>query len=365
MFYDKQSNENKEIYKRFLNAAAILGRYNSPKSKIPQINTRISEEIFCRAFNAKDLGRKDISIDAHKPNDGLGIKTFQGGSLQKIAEFNDSNKYKFPDENYEIAKRVSYYRNQRLSKSIQDYSLDRVIYHSIYRTKDQKILIFEQPMTLVNTDKIKLRQSSNKGIVKFSDDKSDYSFNKSKSILYQQFLLNSPLDSLDFQPNRKSDFEYYIENVVDKPESNIPIEKVVLPLFSERKKMVSRRSGLNQWRAKGRPRDFNEIYIPIPRSVHNENPGFFPERNKTFRLRANNRIKILAKVCQDNDKALMSNPNKSLGEWILRKELGLKEGELVTMDHLKKKKIDSVLIEKLDENNFKISTQFNYAHEWD
>jgi len=363
MFYDKQSNENKEIYKRFLNAAAILGRYNSPKSKVPQINTRISEEIFCRAFNAKDLGRKDISIDAHKQNDGLGIKTFQGGSLQKIAEFNDSNKYKLPDENYEIAKTVSTYRNQRLLKSIKDYSLDRAIYHCIYRTKDQKIQIFEEPMNLVNTNKITLIKSSNKGVVKFFDDKSDYTFRKSKSTLYQQFSLDSPLDTVVFQPNRKSDFEYYIENVVDKPESKIVIQKVVLPLFSERKRMVGLRSGLNQWRAKGRPRDFNEIYIPIPRRVHKEHPGFFPKRNKTFRISTNHSMKILAKVCQDNDKALMSNPNKSLGKWLLRNELGLNEGDLVTMDHLKSKKIDSVLLEKLDDNNFKISTQFNYLNE--
>ena len=89
MFYNLQPKQNRTIYKRFLNAAAILGNLNSPKSVVPQISSRASEDIFCRVFNAKDLGRKDVSIDAYKPNDGIGIKTFQGPKMQKIAEFNN------------------------------------------------------------------------------------------------------------------------------------------------------------------------------------------------------------------------------------------------------------------------------------
>ena len=51
-----------------------------------------------------------------------------------------------------------------------------------------------------------------------------------------------------------------------------------------------------------------------------------------------------AKVCQEGGKALMSNPNSALGEWILRKVLRKNYGELLTMDDLNKYGIDSVKI---------------------
>ena len=52
------------------------------------------------------------------------------------------------------------------------------------------------------------------------------------------------------------------------------------------------------------------------------------------------------KICQDNGKALMSNPNKALGKWILRDVLSLKEGEVLTYQKLKELGIDSILITK-------------------
>lgn len=52
------------------------------------------------------------------------------------------------------------------------------------------------------------------------------------------------------------------------------------------------------------------------------------------------------KVCQDGGKAIMSNPNKALGEWILREVLRLDELELLTYDKLLELGIDSVVFEK-------------------
>lgn len=60
------------------------------------------------------------------------------------------------------------------------------------------------------------------------------------------------------------------------------------------------------------------------------------------------------KVCQENSKALMKNPNKALSDWFLRKVLQLKEGELATMDKLDKLGFDSVIILKDEKGNFKI-----------
>jgi len=51
----------------------------------------------------------------------------------------------------------------------------------------------------------------------------------------------------------------------------------------------------------------------------------------------------------------MSNPNKALGKWLLRDVLGLKEGELLTYERLQIIGIDSIRIDKIDNENFKIN----------
>ena len=49
----------------------------------------------------------------------------------------------------------------------------------------------------------------------------------------------------------------------------------------------------------------------------------------------------------------MSNPNKALGKWLLRDVLGLKEGELLTYKRLQLIGIDSIRLDKIDDNNYK------------
>ena len=53
----------------------------------------------------------------------------------------------------------------------------------------------------------------------------------------------------------------------------------------------------------------------------------------------------------------MSNPNKELGKWLLRDVLHLKEGELLTMEKLNRFGFDSVIITKIDSENFKIDVR--------
>ncbi len=62
----------------------------------------------------------------------------------------------------------------------------------------------------------------------------------------------------------------------------------------------------------------------------------------------------MQQICQENAKALMTNPNKALSDWLLRKVLELKEGELATIEKLDKLGFDSVIITKTDNENFKI-----------
>lgn len=50
----------------------------------------------------------------------------------------------------------------------------------------------------------------------------------------------------------------------------------------------------------------------------------------------------------------MSDPNKALGEWILRKVLGLRKGELLTREYLDKLGIDSVRLTKNSDEEFEL-----------
>ncbi|MFL3004675.1 MAG: NgoFVII family restriction endonuclease [Candidatus Neomarinimicrobiota bacterium] len=349
------------MYKRFLNAAAYIGHLTSPSSVAPKIDSRISEEIFCRSFQAKNLGREDITIDSYKPNDGIGVKTFTGHKQQKIAQFKSAKKYPTPDNPLELIKAISKYRNQRLKKDSRAFNLERMIYHSIYRNKAREIILFEERMNEIDIRKIKIINIKNDKIIKFTDNINYYSFNKSDSQLYMNFNLSFPVDSFKFSL-KKADLEYYISHIVKKPKRKQPIDSIALKLFSNRLGEVPQKSGLNQSFADGRARHHNEVYIPIPKAIHNEKPDFFPPRHTTFILTTDDSLRFPAKVCQDNSKALMSNPNKSLGKWILRDQLKLPKGKRATLRYLNQIKINSVLIEKIDKSNFRISTGYNLSH---
>ncbi len=95
-------------------------------------------------------------------------------------------------------------------------------------------------------------------------------------------------------------------------------ESVILPLYSfiRGERQVPERSGINQWNASGRDRKFGEAYIPIPAAVRNNNPDFFPERDKPFKLKLPSGRIVTGKVCQQGGKALMTTPNVELCNWL-------------------------------------------------
>ncbi len=134
------------------------------------------------------------------------------------------------------------------------------------------------------------------------------------------------------------------------------VNYVVLPLYGIKNhyKFVFEKSGLNQWNAGGRKRNINEVYIPIPAIIHQKYPNFFPPRDKKFNLKVPTKEVFKAKVCQDNSKALMTDPNKALSDWLLRKVLKLERGELATIEKLEELGFDSVIILKENETNYKI-----------
>jgi hypothetical protein len=363
-FYPLQEKERRDKYSKLLSGIAQVSKIYSD-SKKPYLHYRVAENIFCKCFSAKDVSRKDCSVDAVKKKDGIGIKTFVSNGVskyEKIAEFDDRTKYPLTYGNHiKLAKQVACYRNERLSSTAETYEFDNALYHYLIRSIG-KILICECPMLPINEKLIVLESKfSKRNVIRFKDNFFSYSFNLSKHTLFQSFITNVPLEIVKV-PSRIDD-KLMLETIKELTGEKEGLEAslldskeyVVLPLYSTRTGGVPEKSGLNQWNAGGRERDYDEVYIPIPRIVYEKKPGFFPPRNKKFTLKTQNGKEFSAKVCQENGKALMTDPNKDLGKWLLRNMLGLKKGELASLEFLRKKNADTVIIYKLKEGIYQIS----------
>ncbi len=93
-FFKEQSNTSKKTYVNLLEVTGSLSNLFA-ESNNPFLYYRAMENIFCKAFEAENLSRSDVSADAGKNGIGIGLKTFlqnNGNTFQKVAEFNkDSN----------------------------------------------------------------------------------------------------------------------------------------------------------------------------------------------------------------------------------------------------------------------------------
>lgn len=361
------NNKNFKLYKKYLKLLCSLSRLFS-ESEIPYLHYRLAENIFCKAFQAENLARADIAFDAILNQTGIGIKTFtlkRKQSLRKIAEFNKmSDEILKKDSVIEKVNLISYLRNNRIDFATRTYDINTKIYHCITR-KRSMVRIFEEKYSPINHKKInpKSIEVRKNNIIKFNDDLNEYSYNISKSTLYKNFYLPSnPIeidisiinDPIEHIMKAFSSKEFDIFNP-SKPGKDF----IFLPLYSTRlsskeKKVVAKKSGLNQWNAGGRKRDISEVYIPIPIIIHKKFPDFFPPHDSPFKLHLPTKNHLLAKVCQQNRKALMTKPNNALSDWLLRKVLDLKEGKLLNYEKLKIMGIDSVKITKSDESNYHI-----------
>ncbi|MCX6789036.1 MAG: NgoFVII family restriction endonuclease [Candidatus Gribaldobacteria bacterium] len=357
IFLPNQPKQQQIEYEKFLKIAGCLSNLFSDSS-VPYLYYRIAEKIFCKSFRAEDLSRSDVSADAKKDKLGIGLKTFLAGNLktyQKVAEFNsDRSLYKnLTDEN--LVLKIAELRNARINFTEKAHGLENSIYHCVLRDKG-RFLIFEEPMNKIEIGKIK-NVKKNKGSISFQDGKDDYSFLVSKSTLTKRFITGSALHEFDVEilKDPLAELEKLLNIKGLEFESGAKIKQTVfLPLYG-RKQTVFEKSGLNQWNAGGRPRDLNEVYIPIPSEIHHNFPKFFPDRDTPFTLKLPDGRQMQSKICQDNGKALMSYSNRELGQWILRDVLGLKEGELLTYDKLQTIGIDSVRIDKISDDQFEIN----------
>lgn len=360
MFFLNQTIEQKREYEKFLKIAGSLSRLFSD-SDIPALYYRVAEKVFCRAFEAEDLSRSDISVDAKKGTLGIGLKTFLANnhkSLQKVAEFNKDGHLYSGLSPIELVRKVSELRNARIDFTESAYEIENSIYHCVIREKE-RFLIFEETMDHIDVNNISNLKTGNNTIT-FSDGRNDYSFLIRKSTLTKRFvttptvfdfdvkIIKDPLDELNrlFQENSST--------FIGDGESRIKAT-VYLPLYGTSNGEVQEKSGLNQWNAGGRKRDISEVYIPVPADIHKSFPSFFPDRETPFDLKLPGGKTMQSKICQDGGKALMSYSNRELGEWILRKVLKLSEGELFTTDKMKNIGIDSVRIDKISETQFEMN----------
>lgn len=356
MFFEFQNSSNQNEYKNLLKIVGSLSNMFSDSST-PYLYYRIAEKIFCQSFQSDDLSRSDVAIDSKFNKVGIGLKTFlknNNKTLQKVAEF---NKDKILYENLTInekIRKIAQLRNERINFSKKLYDLEDFIYHCVLRDEG-KFHIYEEKMNLIDIENIKNVKSNSSSII-FEDGICEYSFNLSKSTLLKRFNTTKILDSFDVSIIENPLLE--LQKILKLDDLNISkkriIDTVFLPLYGKNQ-IVYEKSGLNQWNANGRKRDFNEVYIPIPNVVHEIKPNFFPKRDNSFDLILPNGKIMKSKVCQDNSKALMSYSNKELGKWILRDVLSLKEGELLTYGKLQTIGIDSVRIDKVDENKYEIN----------
>lgn len=366
MIFEKFSEDEVEEYSDMIRAVCSLSNLFSNSDK-PYLDYRLAENIYCRCFNATNLSRSDCSIDARVGNVGVGIKTFlDNTNSQKIAEFNrDREKYKDLEDG-EVVRAISALRNERLDFTKRTYGADRTIYHCLVRGTGS-VNIIENPMSRIDIDNI-AEIKTKKNVISFTDGLCEYSFNQSKSTLYKRFDQTYPLLAIDVEifddpfEMIKNMFSVGYQATKKAPER----DSIVLPLYSIRheKRYVPEKSGLNQWNASGRRRSHDEVYIPIPRRIHNMHPEFFPERYIEFKLRLPDNVTVLsAKVCQDSGKALMTNPNSALGDWILRNVLKVPEGVLVTYDLLEQLGINAVVLYKNDFLDYSID--FTYTEIYD
>jgi len=355
MFLQRQPEKHRERYFDLLRKVAALSGLcteSNVDSQTPYLYYRTHEIIFSNSFSVKSRTREDISIDAQQDSLGIGLKTFNyKGKVQmeKIAEFNkDFSLYK-EAETADKARIISELYNRRINDASNLYNLETFSFSCVTKAPG-KMLVFDTKMDLINLKKLRLKSSSNPTkSISFSDGMHEYAFSSSKSTLKRRFVLPSKGKIFVLNVDILSDPLSFLEDInfkclVTNKESSF----VLLPLSSQEK------SGLNQWNAGGRKRNPNEVYIPIPKWIHKCFPAFFPARDVEFSLNLPNENALSAKICQDGEKALMSNPNKALGVWLLRDVLKLPEGQVLTDKYLQEVGIDSIKITKVGSLSFDV-----------
>lgn len=364
-FFYKQLNLQQERYIELLQVTGALSNLFA-ESKTPFLYYRAMENIFCKSFDADNLSRSDVSVDAGKGKVGIGLKTFlhqNGKTFQKVAEFNRESYLLRDLQKEDIIIKISEMRNERIKSTKRICDLNDMIYHLVTRHSGG-MRIYEESMDLIDIENIRpLFNNKSKNIIHFTDGLNNYNFSLSKSTLLKRFDLQDIKPMKIFPVEILQDpFEFLLKHkhdLITKSEfdPHMRIEDyIVLPLYSYKSGVVEEKSGLNMWNAGGRKRDENEVYIPIPSFIHKKNPGFFKYKDgesrntDSFKVILPNKRELSMKVTQGGGKALQLDPNKELGKWILRDVLQIPVKQLATKEMLDEIGIDSVQLSKVKDS---------------
>lgn len=384
MFYELQPQIQRENYKKMLSIVGSLTQLFSV-SDCPYLAYRAHENIFCKYFEAENLARLDCSADAKKNRIGIGLKTWTGQDDQKVAEFGKLRETFAGLAGLELVQKIAEYRNERIRVTKNLNGIDDMIYHVIKRVPGA-MQVLECAFDYIDIDKISLL--SDRGNINntyFTDGRHTYHFSTSKNTLYMIFEDMELLDNFNVEimddpyTCLMNLMQCAIAETVAEYTAPQPVvaneNQICLRLYSTKPngtKFVAEKSGLNQWNAGGRKRHPDEVYIPYPAEDRERTRGFFPDRDTVFDLRMPDGTVIPAKVCQQDNKAIMSNPNKILGEWLLRNVFELPERTLVTYEMLERFGIDSVIFTKHGDLNYSVDfaeigtyEQFNGIEEED
>lgn len=407
MFYDIQPEQDRNNYKRMLTIIGKLSRLFSTAEE-PYLYYRAHENVFAKYFDVDNNARHDDSADAYSVEQGVGIglKTWIGRDDQKVAEFGRLRPTYEELDGMELIQQIAEYRNTRIRTTLNSHGLREMIYHIVKRIPNA-MQIYESAFDYIDREHIVLDENrGNANNVYFSDGNHTYHFNKSKSTLYMIFEDMELLDEFEVEivddPYELLEM-VFDEDVVEEDEeadADVVYNRTpeIVRAFTRRmeryrqlclrlyatdrngRKYVPERSGLNQWNANGRARDVNEVYIPYLKEDRERGQDFFPPRDTPFTLILPDNTEISAKVCQrayrklsdteyenlseeekriEDEKSLvgksvMSNPNKVLGQWLLRDVLQIEEGTVITYDMLRVYNIDCVVFTKREEGVYSV-----------
>ena len=183
----KQNTEYFEIL-QFL--ASLSGLFSD--NVVPYLDYRLTENVFCKFFNAQNEARACTAYDAKLNLLGIGIKTFilkNDQSSEKVAEFNKLKSKLDPLSGIDLARQLGYFRNERIQFADNSYGTNNRIYHIVGRNEGL-LRIFNTTYDYIDIDNIRIIKDNNSGFW-FEDGINEYSFNRSKSVLIKRFQVNS------------------------------------------------------------------------------------------------------------------------------------------------------------------------------
>lgn len=124
-------------------------------------------------------------------------------------------------------------------------------------------------------------------------------------------------------------------------------ETISLSLLTRAGK-IHDRAGLNWGQRPGR--DKNQAYIPIRADIRRS--GFFPPLGEPFTVLTDDEYSLIFVVAQMEGKALHTKQNNALLGKYLRKRMGLRSGERVTLEHLTEYGRTDISFTKIDEETY-------------